>query len=79
MYFLVDHEIASLAGNVTLMNGEVYLHLHATIGGQDNIAYSGHLNSAVISVTCEIFIDAYDGKVDREKNEETGSNLIKFL
>jgi predicted DNA-binding protein with PD1-like motif len=38
----------------------------------------GHLNQARISVTCEMFIHILDGQVDREKDPETGINLLKF-
>lgn len=73
-----DMEIASLVGNVSEMNGEVYLHLHIVLTNNDYHAFGGHLNSAFISCTGEIVIDVIDGQVDRAFSEEIGLNLIKF-
>ncbi|MFW5852629.1 MAG: PPC domain-containing DNA-binding protein [Nanoarchaeota archaeon] len=73
-----DMEITPLSGNVTTMNGEVYLHLHINLGNRENKSFSGHLNSAVVSATFECVIDVFDGNVDREKDDEVGLNLIKF-
>jgi len=73
-----DMEILNLSGNITQMDGEVYLHLHITLGDEENRAFGGHLNSAVISATCEIVIDVIDGVVDRVHDEEVGLNLLKF-
>lgn len=73
-----DMEILNLSGNVSEMNGEVYLHLHITISDEKLNAMGGHLNSAVISATGEIIIDTIEGKVDREFNEDIGLNLLKF-
>tara|TARA_Y100000310_G_scaffold89671_1_gene86783 strand:- start:2032 stop:2451 length:420 start_codon:yes stop_codon:yes gene_type:complete len=73
-----DFEITSLLGNITTMDGETYLHLHITLSDESHNAFGGHLNSAVISATCEVFIDPYAGEVDREKDEDIGLNLIKF-
>jgi len=76
--FTGDHEITSLNGNVTTMNNEIYLHIHATICTIEHKALSGHLASAVISVTFEGVIDIIDGKVTREFNDTVGVNLLKF-
>jgi predicted DNA-binding protein with PD1-like motif len=73
-----DHEIIPLMGNISTMNGELYLHLHANISDAENHSFGGHLNSALISGTFEGFIDVVDGEVDREKSEEVGLNLYKF-
>lgn len=73
-----DMEITNLSGNISRMNGEIYLHLHITVCDENNNAYGGHLNSAVISATCEMIIDIIDGYVDRIHDEETGLNLFKF-
>ncbi len=73
-----DMEITNISGNISQMNGEVYLHLHITVCDEENRAFGGHLNSAVISATCEIIIDVIDGTVDRKFDEESGLNLIKF-
>lgn len=73
-----DMEITNLAGNISRMDGEVYLHLHITVCDEENNAYGGHLNSAVISATCEMIIDVIDGNVDRKLDEEIGLNLFKF-
>ena len=73
-----DHEITSLAGNVSTMNGETYLHLHVNVCDRENRCFGGHLNSAVVSGTFEGFIDLVEGDVDREKDEDVGLNLIRF-
>lgn len=76
--FEQDMEILSLIGNITSMNKEPYLHLHITVGDANGKAFGGHLNKAVVSVTSEIFINAYDVVVDRFKDEATGINLMKI-
>ncbi|WP_031515789.1 PPC domain-containing DNA-binding protein [Desulfofalx alkaliphila] len=74
-----DMEIASLTGNISEMNGEVYLHLHITLTDSTYKAFGGHLNQAVISCTGEIVLDVIEGQVDRAFSEEIGLNLIKFV
>lgn len=73
-----DFEITSLLGNISTMNGEVYLHLHINLADKEHKVYGGHLNSAVISATGEITIEAIEGSVDREFSESVGLNLYKF-
>jgi len=73
-----SYEITSLLGNISTMNGEVYLHLHINLSDEHYKTYGGHLNSAIISATGEIIIEAIDGMVDREFSHEEGLNLLKF-
>jgi len=76
--FTGDHEIANLVGDITMMNNEVYLHLHVTICNIEHKAVGGHLTSAVISASFEGIIDIIDGQVTREYNDDTGLNLLKL-
>jgi len=76
--FLGAYEIASLIGNISTMNKEIYLHLHITIGDKEHKTYSGHLVKAVISATFEGVIDMIDGEIDRQFSDEVGLNLMKF-
>jgi predicted DNA-binding protein with PD1-like motif len=76
--FIGDHEIAPLVGNITLMNDEVFLHLHVTICNVEHKAIGGHLISAVISATFEGIIDIIEGQVTREFNDEVGLNLLSL-
>jgi predicted DNA-binding protein with PD1-like motif len=76
--FTGDHEIAPLVGNITLMNDEVFLHLHVTICNVEHKAIGGHLISAVISATFEGIIDIIEGQVTREFNDEVGLNLLSL-
>ena len=71
-------EIVSLAGNITTKNGNTYVHLHISVGDDKGRVFGGHLNSAVISATAEIFIDIIDGKVEREVSKQTGLNIFLF-
>lgn len=76
--FVGDIEVTSLQGNITEMNDDVYLHLHATLSDSNYNAYGGHLNEAWVGPTFEIFIDIIDGKVSREKNSDVGLNTLMF-
>ncbi len=73
-----DHEIAPLYGNISTMDGKVYLHVHANLCNQENKSFGGHLNSAIVSATFEAVIEVIDGEVEREFSEEIGLNLYKF-
>lgn len=72
-----DHEITSLTGNISTMDGQVYLHLHVTLTDKECRALGGHLNSAVVSGTCELIISEMEGEIEREFDEEVGLNILK--
>jgi hypothetical protein len=76
--FIGDHEITSLVGNITTMNGEAYLHIHINLGDIKNRAFSSHLNSAIVSATFEAVIEKIHEELEREFDEETGLNLLKL-
>lgn len=72
------HEITSLTGNITRADGKPYVHLHITAANVNAGVVAGHLLSARISLTAEIFIDAADGEIGRKKNETLGINEMSF-
>ncbi|ODS38133.1 MAG: DNA-binding protein [Candidatus Altiarchaeales archaeon WOR_SM1_86-2] len=73
-----NHEIAPLLGNISTMDGEVYLHIHVNLCDQEHNSFGGHLNSAVVSATFEAVIDVIDGEIDRKFSDEIGLNLYKL-
>lgn len=76
--FKGDFEIVSLTGSINTMNNEFYSHLHMSIANEDGQVFGGHLNKAIVSATCEMFIYVIDGEVDRYFDEKIGLNLFKF-
>ena len=74
-----DYEISALVGNVTRKDGEPYLHLHITIGNPvTGEVHAGHLSSATISATLEMFLQVWDGRVGRKFSDTVGLNLLEF-
>lgn len=71
-------EIAALTGNVSEMDGKIYLHLHVTLGRTDYTALAGHLLSARINGAGEIFITPFDAATPRRYDPETGLNIYDF-
>ncbi|MBQ3385405.1 MAG: DNA-binding protein [Erysipelotrichaceae bacterium] len=74
--FTGAYEIVSLTGSINTMNGEYYAHMHMSAADSTGATYGGHLNRAVVSATCEMFINIIHGEVDRFKDEVTGLNLF---
>ena len=71
-------EIVSLSGNFSHMNGEAYGHFHIAFSDEELNLHGGHLNSAIISATGEIFVQNIDVVIDRKFSEEIGLNLMDF-
>ena len=74
-----DFEISALVGNVTRKDGEPYLHLHITIGNPvTGEVHAGHLSSATISATLELFLQVWNGRVGRKFSDTVGLILLEF-
>ena len=71
-------ELSSLFGTVTRKEGQVYLHLHATLCGKDLIARGGHASELRVGATCEMAVRTLPGEVGRKQDGETGLNLFLF-
>ena len=46
--FLGEHEIGSLTGNFSELDGQPFPHCHAVIAGEDFAAHTGHLFRGVV-------------------------------
>lgn len=73
-----DYEITALLGNITTKDGAPYLHLHVTLSDASYHAFGGHLTSAIVSGTCEIFIHAFDDPVGRIFDDGVGLNVLRL-
>lgn len=78
-HFTGDHEIVSLTGTISTMNGEYYAHLHMSAGNSEGKVFGGHLNQAFVSATCEMIVRVIGGRVERAFNEDVGLNLFRFI
>lgn len=70
------YEILSLSGNITVKDGDPYIHLHICAGDELGKCIGGHLKQARISATCEIIISVIDYQLERMHDTETGLNLL---
>ena len=71
-------EIASMNGNVSRMNGETYLHIHAVLSDRECRAFGGHFASGVVAATCEVMIRPVEGNPGRKFDGEVGLNMLDF-
>lgn len=70
-------EITALCGNVTQKEGKPYVHLHATLATMFDVV-GGHLTKAVVSATCEIFVQAFPIATNRQFDSVVGINLLTW-
>lgn len=61
-------ELVNLSGNISIKNGEPFVHAHVVLGKRDGSTYSGHLVEAKVFVA-EVFVVELVGGVEliREK------------
>lgn len=71
-------EIANLTGNISTLNGKVYLHLHITVGRSDYSALAGHLLSATLNGAGEFIVEDFTDTVVRIYDPSIGLNCYKL-
>ncbi|MCD6124684.1 DNA-binding protein [bacterium] len=74
-----EFELLSLSGNISFIDNEPLVHVHAVLGRNDFSTIGGHLFSAEVSVTAEIVIIPWDmNELSRTEDQETGLKLWKL-
>ena len=72
-------EITNLTGNISVKDGEPYLHVHITASRRDYTCIGGHLLSARVNGACELLVDDFgEVRLGRRFDGETGLNLYAF-
>lgn len=74
----LDHgmEIVSLLGNISIKDGDPFVHAHITLADRDGKVYGGHLMPGTLVFVCEVFIDVFEGEdLVRTLSPETGLAL----
>jgi predicted DNA-binding protein with PD1-like motif len=70
-------EITNLVGNVSLLDNKPFVHAHINMSDASLNTIGGHLKTAVVSVTCEIFLTSYKKKLVRQFDKQVKINTIK--
>ena len=73
-------EVASMQGNVAIVEGKPFIHAHVVLARCDNSlsTIGGHLKQAQVAVTLEIFLIALDSKYERKLDDAIGLKLLNL-
>jgi predicted DNA-binding protein with PD1-like motif len=72
-------EITNLVGNISLKDGNPFVHAHITLSDSSGKSYGGHLATGTIVFACEFILQTFDGPVfNRGFDDETGLSLWLF-
>jgi predicted DNA-binding protein with PD1-like motif len=76
--FPEDREVASMSGNIALVDGKPFVHAHAVLSACDDSlsCIGGHIKSAEVAVTLEILLTPFTGAIERKLDENIGLKLL---
>ena len=81
-YFFRDEagvfEVASMQGNVALVDGKPFIHAHAVLSRCDEscACIGAHIKEAFVAVTLEIYLTPLDVSISRKLNGDIGLKLL---
>jgi uncharacterized protein len=69
------HEVVSCTGNISLKNGEPFVHAHVVLANETGSARAGHLLEGIV-FAAEVHLRQLEGpKLERKYDEVTGLSL----
>jgi uncharacterized protein len=72
-----EHEIGSLTGNFSELDGRPFPHCHILIAREDFVGWTGHLFRGTVTVTCEIQVVTDPGTLRRVRGS-AGFNPLEL-
>ena len=73
-----SREIASLSGTISWLKGEPFIHAHVVLAGADFTAYGGHLFSAKVSATAELWVHTLGEELKKFYEPHQKMNLLEL-
>lgn len=75
-----DREVASLTGNIAIVDGKPFIHAHAVLSAMDDSlsCIGAHLKEADVAVTLEVFLSPFQFNFERKYDEGTGLKLLNI-
>ena len=76
--FPEDREVASMNGNVALVDDKPFVHVHTVLSATDETlsCIGGHMKSAEVAVTLEIFLTPLPTPLTRVMDDSIGLKLL---
>jgi uncharacterized protein len=75
-----EHEVASMTGNVALVDGKPFIHVHAVLSGiasgTENQCVGGHVFASTVAVTLEVHLAVFNQSLTRSLDEGVGLKLL---
>lgn len=71
-------EVVSLIGDVTMLDGEPKVHMHAVLGQDNGSALGGHLLEGHVRPTLEVVLTESPARLYRQYDAHAGIALIKL-
>jgi len=71
-------EICALNGNVAVADGDIFIHLHATLGTSSGAAFAGHMTGGKVHMTAEIALKVVHKRMIRVFDDRTGLRTLRF-
>lgn len=78
--FKEDMEVASMMGNIALVDDAPFLHTHVVLSKMDDSlsCVGAHLREGEVAVTLEVYLTPFEERVHRELDENIGLKLLKL-
>lgn len=70
------YELMTFEGNLTIVDGKLFSHIHVTIGDRAHAVFGGHFMGGLVGVTIEVLITPLQQKIYRSHDSCVGLNLI---
>lgn len=77
---LEDREVASMTGNIVLVDEQPFIHAHAVLAACDDSlsCVGGHVKEAEVAVTLEVYLTPFSESVSRAYDEAIGLKLLNL-
>lgn len=75
--FTPEFEIVSLTGNISLVDGQQFLHMHGVFSDSNFSCIGGHVKEGKAGATVEVYITPFEKPITRVMDQGIGLKLLQ--